>query len=119
MYMTCEVLCNMDVLQVLSLFVLMCHLLSFSCFASSSGYILHYFPRHVILGMTFGFGIFLLCTCFQVTTGFTADMHIFSTIFKLDSNSLIQLGLVTVVEIILRLIAHYQFGGEMAGPLVM
>jgi MFS superfamily sulfate permease-like transporter len=84
-----------------------------------TGYILHYFPRHVILGMTFGFGIFLLCTCFQVTTGFTADIHIFSTIFQLDSNSLIQLGLVTVVEIVLRVIAHYRIGGEMAGPLVM
>jgi MFS superfamily sulfate permease-like transporter len=30
------------------------------------GYILHFFPRHVILGMTFGFGIFLLQTGFQV-----------------------------------------------------
>lgn len=30
------------------------------------GYILHFFPRHVILGMTFGFGIFLLLTSLQV-----------------------------------------------------
>jgi MFS superfamily sulfate permease-like transporter len=84
-----------------------------------AGYILHYFPRHVILGMTFGFGIFLLSTCFQVTTGIAADIHIFSTLFSLDSNSLIQLGVVTLVEIFLRLISHYRIGGEMAGPLVM
>lgn len=37
------------------------------------GYILHYFPRHVILGMILGFGIFLLSTAFQVTTGIVPD----------------------------------------------
>lgn len=32
------------------------------------GYILHYFPRHVILGMTLGFGVFLLSTALQVVS---------------------------------------------------
>jgi hypothetical protein len=69
--------------------------------------------------MTFGFGIFLLSTCFQVTAGIAADINILSTLYHLDINSLIQLGVVTVVEIVLRLISHYRIGGEMAGPLVM
>ena len=69
--------------------------------------------------MTLGFGIFLLGTCFQVTTGFPADIHILSTMLNLDSNGIIQLGVVTVVEITLRIIAHFRIGGEMSGPIVM
>ena len=33
------------------------------------GYVLHYFPRHVIMGMTLGFGIFLMRTGFEVSVG--------------------------------------------------
>lgn len=32
------------------------------------GNTLHFFPRHVILGMTAGFGVFLLLTAFEIST---------------------------------------------------
>lgn len=63
------------------------------------GYILHFFPRHVILGMTFGFGIFLLLTGFQVpplasllshnaqvTTGIIPDANIVSNVLHMGWN---------------------------------
>ena len=44
------------------------------------GYILHYFPRHVILGMIFGFGVFLLSTAFQVSTGIVPDSNLLQNV---------------------------------------
>eukprot|EP01041_Mallomonas_annulata_P006305 gene6306-12761_t len=65
------------------------------------GYILHFFPRHIILGMTGGFGVFLIQTAFEVCTGISTS-----------ENSLFGCGCLRAVEL-------SKIGGEMAVPLLM
>jgi SulP family sulfate permease len=48
------------------------------------GNVLHFFPQHVILGMIGGFGIFLLCTAFEISTQISAREMFFSTILDLN-----------------------------------
>eukprot|EP01036_Dinobryon_divergens_P042824 gene42824-56920_t len=62
------------------------------------GYILHFFPRHIILGMTGGFGVFLIQTAFEV---------------------MVQVSIVMVYEGCLRAVELSKIGGEMAVPLLM
>lgn len=64
------------------------------------GYILHYFPRHVILGITLGFGIFLLQTSFQVTTGLPVafGMVFVKEVWEMGIDNWMQLLIVCLVE---------------------
>ena len=64
------------------------------------GYVLHYFPRHVILGITFGFGIFMLEASFQVTTGLQVsfDWSFLEAVSNIGSNSWIQVALCVLVS---------------------
>ena len=57
------------VLVALCVSTLLNGLLFYLVGALKLGYVLHYFPRHVIMGMTLGFGIFLMRTGFEVSVG--------------------------------------------------
>jgi SulP family sulfate permease len=71
------------------------------------GHVLHFFPRHVIMGMTAGFGVFLLSTAVESSTGIVmADQTISSFLYALTPSRCCQLALVTTFEVILRLIDH-------------
>jgi SulP family sulfate permease len=53
------------------------------------GNVLHFFPRHVILGMTGGFGVFLILCAVESTTGIIlADADFDSFISKLTFDRL-------------------------------
>ena len=83
------------------------------------GNILHFFPRHVIMGMTAGFGIFLLNCGLESATG---------TTFGLDFKALVasfvppqrkyQLLIVFVFELLLRIVEHLKFN-QLVVPCLM
>ena len=67
---------------------------------------LHYFPRHVILGITLGFGVFLLQTSFQVTTGLAVslDASFAYAVWGMGTNNWVQLLIACAVEGLLRVL---------------
>jgi SulP family sulfate permease len=84
------------------------------------GSILHFFPRHVILGMTAGFGVFLLSTAIESSTGIVMADHVtpFSFLNALSPSRSCQLGIVVVFELVLRLVEHLKFN-EVVVPCLM
>lgn len=49
------------------------------------GNLLHFFPRHVILGMTAGFGVFLLLTAVEISTGIVMSPFSFTAMVSVLS----------------------------------
>lgn len=73
------------------------------------GNVLHFFPRHVIMGMTAGFGVFLISTAVESSTGIVmADATLLSFFGALSLSRVSQLGIVFVFEILLRLTEHFK-----------
>lgn len=84
------------------------------------GHILHFFPRHVILGLTGGFGVFLLQTAFEVCTGIALSENNFKSIaLRLSWDRAFQLLLVVGYGVFIRVVESYKFGGHLAVPLLM
>ena len=58
------------------------------------GNVLHYFPRYVIIGMTAGFGVFLISTAFEICTQMPFTYDVFG---KMEKNMYMQLGIVFAI----------------------
>eukprot|EP01038_Epipyxis_sp_PR26KG_P004185 gene4185-5956_t len=71
------------------------------------GNILHYFPRYVILGMTAGFGIFLMGTAFEISSGLPM---VLTSFHALSHNMYTQLMVVLSVESFLRVANFFNYG---------
>jgi SulP family sulfate permease len=83
------------------------------------GNLLHYFPRHVILGMTGGFGVFLVLCGLESTTGIVlAENTVTSFVSKITSDAYIQCALIVLFECVCRLIASYELGDTIV-PILM
>lgn len=84
------------------------------------GNILHYFPHHVILGMTIGFGIFLLNTAIEICTSIvlSGSSSYFLALSQISYNGLCQLIIVFVIEILLRFVEYCDLS-PLAVPVLM
>lgn len=84
------------------------------------GNILHFFPRHVIMGMTAGFGIFLLQCGIESATGVIMANQTFSTLIEAlaPARRKWQLLVVFLFEILLRIVEYLKFN-ELVVPCLM
>jgi len=80
------------------------------------GNILHYFPRYVIMGMISGFGVFLVATAFEISTG---DAPSLKSVVNLSFERILQLFCVVAIEVLLRVISSYVRDGELLVSVVM
>lgn len=69
------------------------------------GNLLHFFPRYVILGMNAGFGIFLVATAVEISSGHKAQEIMTSTQHLLNADEIMQIMLAVCIEILLRLLS--------------
>jgi MFS superfamily sulfate permease-like transporter len=73
------------------------------------GNVLHFFPRHVIMGMTAGFGVFLMSTAVESSTGIVeAEQNPLSFVHALSTTMIYQLVIVLVFEMLLRLSEYFK-----------
>lgn len=83
------------------------------------GNVLHFFPRHVIMGMTAGFGVFLMSTAVESSTGIVmAEQNLLSFVHALSPSMIYQLLIVLVFEMLLRL-TEYLKCNELVVPCMM
>ena len=83
------------------------------------GNVLHFFPRHVIMGMTAGFGVFLMSTAVESCTGIVmAEQNALSFVHALSPSMIYQLMIVLVFEMLLRLIEYLKCN-ELVVPFMM
>lgn len=66
------------------------------------GNILHFFPRYVIIGLNAGFGVFLIGTAFEISTGLPMTIASFLLLTK---DMIIQIYASIIAEVGLRLLA--------------
>ena len=83
------------------------------------GNVLHFFPRHVIMGMTAGFGVFLISTAVESSTGIVmAEQTLDSFLQSLSPSRCCQLLIVVSFESVLRLVEFLKFN-ELVVPCMM
>ena len=83
------------------------------------GNVLHFFPRHVIMGMTAGFGVFLISTAVESSTGIVmAEQTLDSFLQSLSPSRCCQLLIVVTFESALRLVEYFKFN-ELVVPCMM
>ena len=83
------------------------------------GNVLHFFPRHVIMGMTAGFGVFLMSTAVESSTGIImAEQNLLSFVHALSPSMIYQLLIVLVFEMLLRLTEYFKCS-ELVVPCMM
>ena len=83
------------------------------------GNVLHFFPRHVIMGMTAGFGVFLMSTAVESSTGIVmASQTPQSFIEALSLSRCYQMVIVMSFEAALRLVEYLKFN-DLVVPCMM